>query len=962
MGTMVHGELGGLLERSDELGAIRAGAQAVAAGEGFAVVVEGPAGIGKTALVEAALAEAGEVGLRSLAACGSELERAYGFGVVRQLLEPAVHAGDKAAFEGAARYAAVLLDFPFAEPAPLPLGPERTSAVLHGLYRLTANLATERPLALVVDDAHWADGSSLRFLAYLVNRLSQVPVLLVVAARPLGEPGGAAVARMLSEGGAPALLRPSALSDHASAELVRAAVPGARTPLCRSCHELSGGNPFFLSELAGALREAGVDRFADVLDAAPDGVVASVRARLARFPQPAQQLAGAAAIVGDGGLIRHAAALADLGDRQAAEAADALRAGRILADARALEFVHPIIRSAVHGQLSPAARSAGNDRAARLLAAEDAPVERVAAHLLACEPRGSEWACERLREAAREAVPRGAPDASVTYLRRALEEPPSADSRPAVLLELGLAESLTLDREPAIEHLRRGVETTKDTGARLYAARTLAAMVGMYDPAQAVEIVERALSLSPDADPALAVHVEAHMVSVGRFALSSRRATFGRAARLRERVEAGELDGATELTVAATEATMAGDSADRAAALAQRAIEALRADPILAVVIGFATAQPQARRDRHRPDPILAVVIAFATRCLSVADRLDEADRVVSATIHDARRQRASYRVAPLLGFRSDLHFRAGALRDAIADAEDALGASTYAGRLSLLGSTAALVQALAEQGEFTRAEAALEAADANGPTEAIGDLYTGTLLLNARARLRLAQGNPAAALADLLEVGQRQEVMREPNPAAMDWRSQAALAYAALDQPDAALALARLELKLARRFGAARAIGIALRTLGVIGNDLDRLDEAVDVLAASPARLEHARALADRGVALRHRRHVVEAREPLRQARDLALRCHATPLAERARTELLIAGARPRRPQLTGVDALTTNERRVALLAAEGRSNREIAQALYVSHKTVEKHLTAAYRKLGIGGREQLGRVLAKE
>ena len=146
--------------------------------------------------------------------------------------------------------------------------------------------------------------------------------------------------------------------------------------------------------------------------------------------------------------------------------------------------------------------------------------------------------------------------------------------------------------------------------------------------------------------------------------------------------------------------------------------------------------------------------------------------------------------------------------------------------------------------------------------------------------------------------------------------------------------ALAREELELARRFGAPRAIGIALRTLGVIGGDLDALREAVDVLAASPARLEHARALADLGVALRHRRRIVDAREPLRRALDLATRCDATPLAERARTELQIAGARPRRPRLSGVDSLTTNERRVAALAAEGRSNREIAQTLYVSQQ----------------------------
>ena len=394
-----------------------------------------------------------------------------------------------------------------------------------------------------------------------------------------------------------------------------------------------------------------------------------------------------------------------------------------------------------------------------------------------------------------------------------------------------------------------------------------------------------------------------------------------------------------ELTVAATEVTMAGESAERAAALAGRAIEALRADPILAVVVGF------------------------AVRSLTVADRLDEADRILSATIDEARRQRANYRVGPLLAFRSDVRFRAGALRDALADAEAALAAYAHAGRLSVLGSTATLVQALAERGESTAAEAALEAADAHGPPEAIGDAYTGTLVLNARARLRLAQGDAPAALADLLEVGRRQEAMREPNPAAVDWRSQAALAYAALDQPDAALALAQEELELARRFGAARAIGIALRTLGVIADELDASHTRRWTCwrphrpgSSTPARSPTWASRSGTAAASSRRASRSGTRSISR------LRCGAAPLAERARTELLIAGARPRRPQLTGLDALTTNERRVAALAAEGRSNREIAQALYVSHKTVEKHLTAAYRKLGVGTREDLPGALAKE
>ena len=271
-------------------------------------------------------------------------------------------------------------------------------------------------------------------------------------------------------------------------------------------------------------------------------------------------------------------------------------------------------------------------------------------------------------------------------------------------------------------------------------------------------------------------------------------------------------------------------------------------------------------------------------------------------------------------------------------------------------------MQALAERGEFAAADVALANVGADGPPDSLGDAYTATLALHARARLRLSQGAVRASLADALAVGRRQEVMREPNPAVVDWRSLAALAHAMLGEHDAAIDLVREELGLARRFGAPRAIGIALRTLGVVGADLRSLEEAVAVLGDCGARLEHARALTDLGVALRHQRRIIEARAPLRLALDIANRCSAAPLAERARTELLIAGARPRRAQLSGVAALTTNERRVASLAAEGRSNREIAQALYVSRKTVEKHLTAAYKKLGASAREELPAALDKE
>ena len=197
---------------------------------------------------------------------------------------------------------------------------------------------------------------------------------------------------------------------------------------------------------------------------------------------------------------------------------------------------------------------------------------------------------------------------------------------------------------------------------------------------------------------------------------------------------------------------------------------------------------------------------------------------------------------------------------------------------------------------------------------------------------------------------------MHEPNPASADWRSQAAVAYAALDRRDEALALAQEELALARRFGAPRAIGIALRTLGVIGDGLDHLNEAVDVLAASPARLEHARALSDLGIALRHRRRILEAREPLRQALDLAIRCGAAPLAERARTELLIAGVRgPRASTQRAPGGLTARELEVAELLADGLTNADLARTLVISERTAAHHVSSILSKLDLTSRRQV-------
>jgi DNA-binding CsgD family transcriptional regulator len=230
--------------------------------------------------------------------------------------------------------------------------------------------------------------------------------------------------------------------------------------------------------------------------------------------------------------------------------------------------------------------------------------------------------------------------------------------------------------------------------------------------------------------------------------------------------------------------------------------------------------------------------------------------------------------------------------------------------------------------------------------------------VLAARGRLRVAELRPAAALDDLLAAGELFTRIGSPSPPTTPWRSDAALAHLALGNQNEARLLAAEELALAQAYNAPRVLGIALRAAGLAEGGkrgIELLGEAVSALEGSEARLEHARAMTDLGAALRRDGQRAESREMLRPALDLAHRCGALSLAERARTELIAAGARPRRLLLTGLDSLTPSERRVAQLAADGLPNRDIAQNLFITARTVEGHLTHAYHKLDITNREQL-------
>jgi DNA-binding NarL/FixJ family response regulator len=235
------------------------------------------------------------------------------------------------------------------------------------------------------------------------------------------------------------------------------------------------------------------------------------------------------------------------------------------------------------------------------------------------------------------------------------------------------------------------------------------------------------------------------------------------------------------------------------------------------------------------------------------------------------------------------------------------------------------------------------------------------SFLLLTRAELFLSRGDPRNALADLEEVQHRQAGPGRESRS-IRWRPAAARALAALERRDEAIGLAHEEVELARRWGASRGLARALRVLGELEGGVEGLEllhDAMAALADSPARLERAHALAALGAALRRAGRRVEARDVLRGALELAALCGADPLANHAHDELVAAGARPRRDPIESRSTLTASELRVARMAAEGMTNREIAQALFLSEKTIENHLRSAYRKLDIASRSQLARAL---
>jgi DNA-binding CsgD family transcriptional regulator len=939
----------GLLERDGALATIEG---VLTAAGSDALLIVGHAGMGKTRLHEATLDEARARKLRVLRAAGSELEQNLAFGVAAQLLRSLLSELPStervALLEQAPSRVRTLEGVGEDEGEP---DPGDDLAVSHGLFSAFAGAAEARPALVAIDDLHWADTASLEFVLYLLHRLDELPVAVVMTTRPPGPEDPAGALAQISTHPRVELEPLVALGPNAVGELVEETLgPRSSKRLVEVCAQVTAGNPFYLHELLLALGEEKAldsDQLARLARAlAPDTVTRSLRVRVGRLGEDAAALARAVAILGDDVPLRHAAALSGLKIARAGAAADALAGVEVLLAREPVRFVHPLVRKAIEQDIPASQRAGRHLDAARLLYAEASGAEHVAAHLLLGRGEGNPWVVERLREAAREAAFRAAPQSVVRYLVRALEEPPEIEARSELLAELGIAEA-ALGRPEAVDHLAAAAEASTDPRRRaelaLRRGRALDT-AGMHEQACAAYdegLAELGPNPSDPVDRELHDQLETAFVVTAALVPSLQALALERSARALEPAAERPRTQGQRLLLAqmAVHAAATGKDSRTVNELAERAWD-------------------QGRMLEHANQQWIGWRTVASVFLLSGA--LERSMEVAGAALEDARRRGLPLGFATVSYVRGLPQLWQGRVTEALGDLEHARDARRYGWHEFSRSAAAHYALCLLERGELDRAEGVLAE---DGPLDEPRDLED-ALRMYSLAELRFAQGASAEALELALAVGTFAERSVEVF-GYCPWRATAAQAAIALGQDDRAAVLAAEALARAEHTGVLHERIQALRISGMSAGGSARIEQlraAVELGMGSSPRLETIRALVELGAALRRANQRAEARLPLQQAADNAKLGGALALYERARTELAATGARPRRDALlSGPASLTPSERRIAELAASGHSNREIAQALFVTPKTVEYHLRNAYRKLDIKTRSELAQALSE-
>lgn len=932
-----------LFERERELALLEQALIDAKADESRLVLIEGQAGIGKSRLLLEMRRMAESAGFAVVVARGYEYERDYAFGMLRQLI------GNAQRDEGVNE---VSSNANVADELMAAFGGDdgqaaNTFSIFEGCYWATVRAAETTPILIAIDDLQWCDRPSLEYLAYLVRRIESLPIVVAASVRPADSSAGAAAVRELMSDPGRLSISPHPLSGGAATAMVaeRLGSNEVDVEFTDELVSITGGNPLLIDELLKELAAEGTGpsagNTARLRELGPRAASRSVLLRLARLDPSCSAVVQALSIFGEGAPDHLLAEFCELDADVVAQAITQNVHAEILRPERPLGFVHPLVREAIYRDIPAGERERAHMVAARLLDQSGASSERVAAQLVNVPPRGDAWVFEKLAHAGRIALSRNIVSSAVNYFDRALAEPGPKESRAETLRDLALAQALANSPDSG-DNLIEAWELIDDPMQRGFIAVAALRILGLAQRnAEAVALADKTieqLAVQRPSETALRERIENGLHSISLMEPAVR--PFSLLAPLLdepgsrgEGVEARMFDGA-----ACYGKMLRGDAAAECVAIALRAV----ADdslyefdnagfPMIGVMSTLAAADHDAALD-------------VCERSLTFADRGSSALYVPAVA-------RGFKGLALML--RGDLPAAFEMFELAKADIE------TFEMRLGYTQISALLTLACVYSGDLERAEAEL----------AFGEPYLvpgvqKVVWLGSKLHLRVAQSRfeDAIAVADELDAAQMDELI--VNPAWLPWRSLKAQALAALDRLDEANELAAQEVEAARRWGAPKALGRSLRIQGQLlrREGVPALLESVEVLKDSPAVLEYGYSLAALGTALRHERKGVDAREPLAEALRIAVRSRAAGLERFARDELAASGAAPRATDFQGMAALTPSEKRVAGLAVEGLTNREIAQQLFVTPKTVEVHLSSVYKKLDVKSRRELPGVFVPE
>ncbi|MEV6910219.1 AAA family ATPase [Amycolatopsis sp. NPDC051071] len=940
----------GILEREEDLGRCSAVLESVRTRAGATVVIEGPAGIGKSELVARVCAEAAARGIVPLAVRGNQRDRTLAFGAARTLLARWV-AGrpvreQKTLFAGAAALARV----PLGLPHPRQTGPTTMIGLTEALYWLVVNATSligtsrhEEGLLLAVDDAHWLDEESLQWLDFLSDRLSGLPVVLMLAHRP--HQRTPTLARI--ELHATEIVRPLPLGPDSVRTIVgHGLLPRHTTRLpddrfCAEFHRHSGGNPFYLRWMLDVARERGLTATIADTDAVatltPRHVVLHLTERLHDLGPSAQRLAYAIAVLGPGCALPHAARLADVTPSDAKHEYDRLCAAAILVPGPTPDFRHPIIRGAVYDAIDPSRRSDTHRAAASMLYGEGADADAVAAHLLDVHAAADGWVVDRMTEAAAAASESGLSATAARYLKRALDEPPPVSRSCRVRLRYGQALALG-EVATALPELRAAYEQAPDDGLLAEAAIALAKTHSYADQlGDAVRLLDAALDRCTD--ESLREQLLAEQVLWATWWAddpyrSDRMALLDRIA-----PPLAALTHPRRLLVTSHAWSLVLRGEPRALALA--AIE-----PVIRRGVVFADA------DQGMEVATMTAFVHLYTghqyRAHALLDQaVDEFERHGWHGTHLAFAH-ANRAHAALLS---------GRLADAVADADIALRFADRSGTGTPAHwfATGILIQALSARGDVERATAVCSARDYPGPLPDAVILPVPRAVLGA---LFLAQDDQRQAARPLREVGRWLDAAPVPNPAVCPARFDLALALR-FDAPEEAREIAASAHHRAERFGDPTTRGRSFRVLAALHADSEvaLLEESARLLENSPDRWQRLVTLADLGTAFLHTGRTLDARRVLREALALADECGAVTLRDVVARRLHRAGVTPGGQKQ--VNVVSPRLRRIAHLAAEGRSEAEIAHKTALGLDTTTALVREAHDRFGATSRTELRRAL---